>query len=484
LKSSKNIVNAELVIVGAGGAGLPAAIAAHEAGLKNIVLVEKNKAPGGNMLFAEGTLATETTLQMRSGTDTTSDIIFKKAVNYAHWNLNPRLMRALINISGDNIKWLEKKGVVFDHLVPHFLDQSPVTFHATSTGKTGAAIVKVLLKECHDLGLKVFTGTSAKKLLTDKQGRITGIQADSKEGEIQFNAGAVILATGGFAGNTAMLKKYAPWYQDGELTLTGMKHMGDGIKMASEVGGLTDGMVTLELMGPFFAPSPLVTVLSARPINMWININGERFVDEGAPGIVEVANAIYRQPHKKMFAILDREIFEKTVTSGVSPVERMGVKQDFLEPGIAEHLKVNEKAGRIMVSKSWSTLAEFMGIPFGTLKKTVDEYNNCCERGYDEVFLKEKRYLMPLSNPPFYVIPCGTQIMLTHGGIKVNDRCEVVNVEDRAIPGLYAAGVETGGTDGDTYNMNLSGHSSSFAVGGGRIAGKEAAAYLSALKKK
>ncbi len=185
-----------------------------------------------------------------------------------------------------------------------------------------------------------------------------------------------------------------------------------------------------------------------------------------------------------MFSLLDQEIYEKTVKSGISPVERMGVRQDFLEPGIADHLKANEKAGRIMISKSWKALADWMKLPASVLKKAVDEYNACCDRGYDETFLKEKRYMMPLRNPPFYVIPCGIQIMLTHGGIRVNQRCEVVDPEDMPIPGLYAAGVEAGGTDGDTYNMQLSGHSSSFAIGGGRIAGREAARYLSIARKK
>jgi fumarate reductase flavoprotein subunit len=155
-----------------------------------------------------------------------------------------------------------------------------------------------------------------------------------------------------------------------------------------------------------------------------------------------------------------------------------------LEPGIHEQIKANEKAGRIMISKSWGKIAGFLGMSPDILKKSVDEYNKFCDNGYDESFLKEKRYLMPLRNPPFYAIPCGVQFMLTHGGIRVNQRCEVVNDEDRAIPGLYAAGVESGGTDGDTYNMNLSGHSSSFAVGGGRIAAREAVKYIKAAKKK
>jgi len=482
-KRVSTVINTDLVIIGAGGAGLPAAVSAAETGLKNIVILEKNKGPGGNMLFAEGTLATETALQKQWGTDTTNDIVFKKAMSYSHWKLNARLTRALLNISGDNIRWLESKGIVFDHLVPHFIDQVPVTFHATETGKTGATIVKVLLKNCQELKLKIFTDTEAKQILLDKSGYVRGVTAMMKGEKVTINTKTVIIATGGFAGNKELLKKYAPGFNEGELFITGMPHKGDGLRMAMEAGADTDGLVTLENMAPFFQGCAHITTLSGRPNNLWLNKNGERFVDESAPPIVEVSNAIYRQPGKIAYCILDRKILEANITQPLSPVERMGIRAYSLEEaGIKRELNSKEKAGKIAVSKSWNDIARFIGISALVLKKAVDEYNRFCEQGYDELFLKEKRFLMPLKNPPYYVIPVGIQCMLTHGGIRINERAEVVTPADKAIPGLYAAGVEAGGTDGDTYNMNLSGHSSSFAIGSGRIAGREAAKYIRKLK--
>jgi fumarate reductase flavoprotein subunit len=147
-----------------------------------------------------------------------------------------------------------------------------------------------------------------------------------------------------------------------------------------------------------------------------------------------------------------------------------------------KELSSKSKAGKIKISRSWTDIAGFIGVSSAELRKTVDEYNRYCEQGYDETFLKEKRYLVSLKNPPYYVVPVGIQCMLTHGGIRINEKAEVVTPEDKPIPGLYAAGVETGGKDGDTYNMNLSGHSSSFAIGGGRIAGEEAARYIKTRK--
>jgi fumarate reductase flavoprotein subunit len=119
-----------------------------------------------------------------------------------------------------------------------------------------------------------------------------------------------------------------------------------------------------------------------------------------------------------------------------------------------------------------------MGVKPMVLKNTVDEYNSFCDRGHDAVFVKNRLFLTPLRNPPYYALKCGVALTTTHGGIKINERMEALNKEDEPIPGLYAAGVETGATDWDSYNMWLSGHSFGFTINSGRIAGEEAAEYV------
>jgi fumarate reductase flavoprotein subunit len=118
-----------------------------------------------------------------------------------------------------------------------------------------------------------------------------------------------------------------------------------------------------------------------------------------------------------------------------------------------------------------------MGVKPEVLKDTVEEYNSFCDHGRDAGFAKNPIFLMPLRNPPYYALKGGLALTATHGGVKINQRMEALDKEDEPIGGLYAAGVETGATDWDSYNMWLSGHSFGFAINSGRIAGEEAAKY-------
>jgi fumarate reductase flavoprotein subunit len=120
-----------------------------------------------------------------------------------------------------------------------------------------------------------------------------------------------------------------------------------------------------------------------------------------------------------------------------------------------------------------------MGVAPEVLQATIDEYNRFCDQGYDESFSKEPRYLQALRNPPYYAIKCHSSFLGTIGGIKINHHMEVLNHQLRPIPGLYAAGVDTGGWEGDTYNGVLAGHTFGFALNSGRIAGENAVKYIS-----
>lgn len=469
-------IQADVVIIGAGAAGLAAAVAAAEAGVKEIVVLEVRSAPGGNLVFVGGLLGAETPLQKRLGVDARKDDIFRKAMEYAHWKLNPRLVRVLVDKSGDTIRWLEEKGVKFERLVPHQFNQVPLTFHAIGgAGQTGAAIVKALVKSCQELGVRFFYQTAAKKILTDEDGNVSGVLAETKEGELKIAAKGVIIATGGFAGNKELLKKYEHSFSEDEVFLIGLPHKGDGIQMAVEIGAATDGLVTLERRAPFVPRSRRLTVVAARPTTIWVNSKGERFTDENLSSPMEAANIIHRQPRRTSYSILDEGIMRSIIQDELNPFEELFLEERSLQEGMDEELKLHAAEGRIKISNSWDEIANWIGVPPEVLKHTIDEYNSFYDRGYDELFVKDRRYLVPLRYPPYYAIRCGVAILTTHGGVKINHRTEVLDSEDRPIPGLYAAGVETGGTESDTYNIFLSGHSSGFAIGSGRIAGEEAA---------
>ncbi len=483
--TSDEKLQANIVVIGGGGSGLAAAVAAAEAGVKNIIVLEARHEVGGNAVFPEGIFAAESRVQKRLAIDARKDEMFKLAMSFAHWKTNPRLVRALVDKSGDTIRWLESKGVEFAGIIHHYPNQVPLVYHIISPpGRTGSAVVEALRKSCTDLGVRLLCGTEAKRLLTDEKGKVTGVLATTEGKEVSFSTKNVIISTGGFAGNTELLKKYVPSYNEEEIHNIGLPHKGDGLRMATEIGAATEGMVTLEMFGPAPAgplwPFSIYPIIS-RPNTIWVNRNGERFADETVTFIFsEAANAIYRQPRKTSYTVFDESIKQSIIEEGLTPHDEisLGNAAKSWPAGLDDDLQSQVGKGLVKISRSWSGIAEFIGATRDVLQHTIDEYNSFCDHGHDEVFAKDREYLMPLRTPPYYAIKCGLGLVTTHGGIKINHRMEVLNLQDIPIRGLYAAGVETGGTDADTYNVLLSGHSFGFTINSGRIAGENAARYV------
>ena len=479
--SNKENLQADIVVIGGGGAGLAAAVAAAEAGASNIILLEARRVPGGNAVFPVGIFAVESRIQKHLGIDARTDEVFKIAMKYAHWKINPRLVRALLDKSGDTIHWLESKGVKFAGVIPHHPNQVYAVFHISSRpGRTGSAIVKALRKNCTDLGVRLLCQTRAKRLLTDEKGSVIGVLATTEDKELSIRAKSVIIATGGFAGNKELLKKYLPSYDEEGIHHQGILHKGDGLRLATEIGAATEGMVTLEMVGPAFAGPRSISPIVDRPNTIWVNKNGERFTDETVAFLFpEAANTVYRQPGKTSYTLFDERIKQGIIEEGFSSFEEIVLSIIRSWPaGLDNDLRSQVDKGTVKISDSWGEIAGWIGIAPEVLQHTIDEYNSFCDRGHDEIFAKDRRYLMPLRTPPYYAIKCGIDLIATHGGIKVNHHMEVLNQQDIPICGLYAAGIETGGTDSDTYNIALSGHAFGFTINSGRIAGESAAKYV------
>jgi len=478
---NENNLQADIVVIGAGGAGLAAAVAAAEEGVKSIIVLEAQRAPGGNSVFPEGIFAADSHIQKRLGIDAQKDEVFRRAMDYTHWKTNPRLIRTLVDKSGDTIGWLEAKGIKFTGVLPHYPNQVPAFFHVVSESRPlGSAVINALSKSCAELGVRVLCQTGARKLLTDSKGKITGVLAAVKGKELSIHTRSIIIATGGFAGNARLIKKYVPSYDETEIRIVGLLHKGDGIRMASEIGAATESMTTLEIVGPAYAGPRSISPLFRRPKIVFVNKQGVRFTDESNVYHVhsDFANAMFNQPGKTAFALFNEEIKKSIIEDGLQPFESFQMEGSSWPIGLDNDIKSQVEKGTIMISDSWGKIAEWIGISIESLQRTVDEYNSFCDQGYDAVFAKDRNYLMPLRTPPYYAIKCGVSLVVTHGGIKINHNMEALNNEDVPIPGLYAAGVETGGNDSDTYNYVLTGHSFGFAVNSGRIAGENAARYV------
>ena len=206
---------------------------------------------------------------------------------------------------------------------------------------------------------------------------------------------------------------------------------------------------------------------------VWVNKKGERFADEAITFLfTEAANSLYRQPGKIAYTLFDDKIKQDIIEKGLGDAEPWATKVD-------KDLLLHAGKGKVKISGSWDEIAEWMGVIPEVLNSTISEYNYFCDQGHDETFVKDQEYLLPLRTPPYYALFCCLDCVSTHGGIKVNHHMEVLNHQDNPLCGLYAAGIETGGTDSDTYDVNLPGHSFGFTINSGRIAGENAAEHIS-----
>ncbi len=489
-------LQAQIVIIGGGGAGLAAAVAAAENSASNVIVLER-RGIGGNSALAFGIFAAESPVQRRAMIDCRRDDCFKIAMSFAHWRINPRIVRAFIDKSGDTIRWLEEKGLDFD-CIPFYPNQVPLTWHVPK-GR-GAALIKVLAQNCKELGVQLLIYTLAKKILTGAKGNITGILAEKKGEKFRITTKSVIIATGGYGGNKKLLKKYCPDYQ-GNIKCVGIPHTGDGLLMSMEVGADTEGLGILHLAGPappgnaalkIGTPPNIFRIglmpFALEPYTVWVNKKGERFIDETVGyNHYQSSNAVVRQPDNICYALLDSRMIETMTEQGlVLAVEQeLVLPKRFPEctpgnrlPGLKRELQVQVDKGLVKISNFWDEIADWIGADRETLRATIDEYNTACDQGYDPIFAKDRKYLLPLHTPPYYAIKCQAGFLSTIGGIKINEHTEVLDKQDNPIPGLYAAGVDTGGWESETYCDVLSGHAFGFAINSGRIAGENAAKYV------
>jgi len=495
-------LKAELVIIGGGGAGLAAALAAAENGCKSIIVLEKAGSAAGSTAMAHDIFGAESPVQKRAGVDASKDELFKVAMEWAHWSrINPRLVRAFIDKSGDTIGWLEKKGVSFE-LIQYYPNQVPLVRH--SVMGHGNQLIKVLRKNCEDLGVKILTRAPAKKILRGGKGNVTGVAAATKDGELTITARSVIVATGGYGNNKEMLKKYCTYYHD-TITYDGPpSNTGDGIVMATEIGAATAGLGTINIHGPFLMPksaseymkfdatfegAPIkisLWLLAWEPETLWVNKKGRRFVNEGYNlAFFAYGNAVAMQPDGICYTLFDsktRQIIEEQGLIRPGAASRavwLPVAAATPLPGLERELQKQADKGDLKMSNSWNEIADWMGAKPAVLKATIDEYNAACDHSHDPLFAKDPRYLLPLRTPPYYAIKGHLGLCDAYGGIKINENMEALDSEDNPIPGLYAAGSTTGCWESESYCYRLTGHLVGFALNSGRIAGENAVKYLS-----
>lgn len=480
-----NEITADVVVVAAGTAGLAAAVAAAENGA-GVIVFEKAATVGGAGNMARGPFAVESKLQIFKKIGLTREQVFKMHMEYTHWRVDARLVSEYINKSASTIDWLEKMGVNFLGVECHNYGYS-FTWHIIggpmvgdrSIPGTGINMMKVLADTAKKLGVKFYMRTPVKKIIKET-GRITGVIAENDSGEeVRAKAKAVIIATGGFGDNPEMIKKYTGWEMEHGM-VPGVT--GDGMRMAWEVGAARTEIIMHGMAGSLAGQEEKTVTISwaTRQPHLLVNLLAERFMNEEIAQTSPFGgNAIGIQKDHTAIAIFDEDTKQQYLAKGLDfppgiLVDNFNIKDFDREMKQA----LDEKNPNIFVVDSISELAGKTGLNEARLTQTIEEYNNACETGRDEIFHKSARYLRPVRRPKFYAFRLSQNFAFgSLGGIKINYKTEVMSNNFDTIPGLYAAGLDANTIYGDTYLFYLPGNTLGFALNTGRMAGENAAKY-------
>jgi fumarate reductase flavoprotein subunit len=251
--------------------------------------------------------------------------------------------------------------------------------------------------------------------------------------------------------------------------------------MAWDIGAAQDGMGVLQAFPFVPGERNLASQLLHAGMQpyLWINKKGERFCDESLVWKFPIiSNALARQPEATAYCVFDEStknyLQEKGIQYSVGEFLKPSMTLDKLDSEIEDGIK----EGKVWQANSLEELSEKLGIDPKVMQNTVGEYNECCDQNRDFLFVKDRVYLHRIEKPKFYAIKLGIFALISEGGIKVNHKMEVKDTDDNIIPGFYAAGCCVSGLVGETYNVDTTGGSISFAVNSGRIAGESILKYL------
>ena len=442
-------LSADVVVVGAGGAGLSAAIEATAKGASVIVL-EKMPHVGGNTAICGGLVpGPGTELQKLSGIDDSPAKYIEDIETATAGTCDPELVKVAVDEAVDLVPWFESLGAEFLKVVP-FAGHTVDRLHQEKS-LSGAGIAKVLKDAAEKNGAQILLETPATELIQDADGKIVGVKAKRANGtEVEIAAKAVILAAGGFAGNQEMLAEYIP-----EMAGVGLcgspANVGDGIKMGLAVGA---DVAYIDSYCPHASVNPekvyLVTWEAYMRGGILVNGDGERFVNEPM-GYAKCAPIVAAQ--KNVYMIIDDYIR--------SVVEKMATYDD-----------VTVKAANV------TELANAIGIDADKLAATIEAYNQSVVTGSDAY--GRTRFEKPLEGN-LYAINVETFMLFTTGGLRIDADARVLDTPGAVIPGLYSAGENAGtGVTGHGYAGYITGDGLLSALTFGRIAGRNAADLVNA----
>ena len=462
-KAAKSAAAYDAIVLGAGAAGLIAAITAVDSGAKRVAILEQMDRPNGNAIYALGNICGwGSKRQIRQGIKDTAEDFYKAMMVTSNWRADPALTRTYTNDIPSGLDWLEENiGIEFGKVkkapYPREWRINPIL----GKGITGGSqMVQMLVAAAKKRGVVFLWQHRADKLITDDHERVIGVEAVAPDGRKKFfTKGGVTIATGGFSANPEMVDKYIGGWASRLAIRSSLSTTGANISLALPLNAKFVNMDQFHA-GPIIAETHVNPneVLNSG-YGIIVDLRGKRFVDEVNTYVIKAKACAQNTIENKAWAIVDADC--KVIGNMTHRFELLNTKY--------------YKADSI------EALAKDINIDPAVLKKNVDDYNNALKNGTLKQMNPPCSYRQPhpIAKAPFFAIPYEGGMTATFGGPLINTKAEVQTLEGHSIPGLYAAGNAAGGLFFRDY---IGGAQLGGATVFGRIAGREMAARAKAAK--
>lgn len=514
-------LEADVVVVGLGCAGVPAARAAAEAGAK-LVCIEAS--PKLNSVASDLAILGGKTQATWGRGDGFLDkkMIANRHMDECSHHSSYSIINRWCDESGAALDWFVEgtKGVYIakesyeeipeanqDHyLYPYFVPmletydftKEEMPCYPTSVGFSSLATAMAdNLQVAVDAGADVRYNTKAVKLITDDGGAVTGVyaQAANSDKYLKVNAKSVVLATGDYLANEDMMKFYAPECIENGIQILSLDmdaegnytNVGDGHRMGAWVGAAIE-----QWHAPMIHHMGGGAGADGRGVIgnngfLWLNLHGKRFMNEDIAG-QQLENQVELQPGRKAYQFFDASWPEQLqyfpAAHGVACIYREEELPKYTASGLrinvrtAADIEAAVEEGRCLKADTLEELLDMIeGMDVAAAKESIARYNELCAAGEDADFGKSSQRLFALENGPFYAAECGVALSLSNlGGLESDEECHVYNTDREIIPGLYVCGAPQGGRFNVQYPISLKGLSSSMCLVYGKIAGENAAA--------
>jgi fumarate reductase flavoprotein subunit len=438
---------AQVLIVGAGAAGLCAALAAAEAGAEP-VLIERDAVPAGSTALSAGLIPAAATRFQRAQGIVDSPTLFAEDIQRkAHGEADPVLVRAVAEGAGPTVEWLaDAYALPFDVIANfNYPGHSAFRMHGLPS-RTGAELINCLRAATEPRGIPILTGAAAETLFADDDGRVRGVEARRGNGTERIGCRTLVLACNGYGGDPAMVRRFIPEMGDA-LYFGHTGNRGDAVRWGEALGARLTHLSGYQGHGSVATPhNILITWAAIMEGGIQVNVEGRRFSNE-ALGYSEAAAQVLRQPRGLAF-----DIFDARIAAIASQF------QDFRDA---------EKAGAVIAADSIDALARTIAVPADALRDEIEQCSG--EDRFGRRFDPDKKL-----QAPFRAIKVTGALFHTQGGLAVDGEARVLRQDGSAFSNLFAAGGAAAGVSGDAAAGYLSGNGLLTATVLGRLAGDAA----------